>query len=427
MSEHHSFFFNEKIQTSCYIFTFGSRDIETAHGSLTLELFTLRIEVILSHRVVQYLLYHFPICSSQKIMTMLYLRLVLIIFFSSWQRLLFLLLEENHGAADAFHSVAVVSRHDSRRKRIYKSTTSSTGTTLATATTLASSTSNDKHSSSNNNNNKAADDADDDDDNDSTSFSFRFLGRGRNAIVRPGCVLVAPSNEYHHFYRRAAIFIYGMGVDAAAASANTTPNSKDDREDETVDVDFLIRGLIIDFPTPFTLAEMMNHNARMVSNPLGNNFLFRGGDKGGDGVILLHNNPPPHLPPPYYQGDGITVYKITDNDSSDSSSSSISNNEIGTSGIYQGGWDAALGACQTAATDSRTSTNVVNNYKAFFNYCEFTEKELEDMLDSRGTDGNDDDVWMSVEVDADFILNQDWDRGDAWKRLRKVVRLQEEK
>jgi hypothetical protein len=306
---------------------------------------------------------------------------------------------------DAFQSVAVVvgpgqqRQKSSRRIRIFHTTPQ--------RTFLSSSTKDDD----------ANDDAD-------SSFSFRFLGRGRNAIVRPGCVLVAPSNEYHHFYRRAAIFIYGMGVDTERNSDAATTSDDDDADD-----DFLIRGLIIDFPTPFTLAEMMNHNARIVSNPLGNNFLFRGGDKGGDGVILLHNQKSPFKKrmEQALLEKGIYVY----NDGEKEQEKAENSNEIGTSGIYQGGWDAALEACLAVATADETSSSssVIDNYKAFFNYCEFTEKELEDMLDSRGSDPDNSnyDVWMSLEVEADFILNQTWDRGDAWKRLRKAVREQEEK
>ena len=61
----------------------------------------------------------------------------------------------------------------------------------------------------------------------------RFLGKGENAIVRTGVVLIAPLHEYHHFYRNSAIFIQGMGENEEGL--------------------YVIRGLIIDHPTPFTL------------------------------------------------------------------------------------------------------------------------------------------------------------------------------
>jgi Uncharacterized ACR, COG1678 len=189
--------------------------------------------------------------------------------------------------------------------------------------------------------------------------SVRFLGKGERAIVRPGAVLVAPTHEYHHFYRQAAIFIHAMGEDDYGV--------------------YVVRGVIIDHPTPFTLNEMMP-DGKITGNPLGDNLLFRGGDKGGDGVILMHNR------------------------------ESLGQSVIGTSGVYQGGWDAALEACANGEAD-------VGDFKVFFNYCEFTEHELEDLLKSN----EDGDCWASVEVESDFVLSEDWDRGDCWKRLRNAV------
>lgn len=196
--------------------------------------------------------------------------------------------------------------------------------------------------------------------------SIRFLGRGTNAVVRPGCVLIAPKHEFHTLYRRSAILIYGMG----------------DAEDGSGD--YLVRGVILDNPTPFTLREMMDHQPHVVSNPLGDNFLFRGGDKGGEGVMLLHARPDLERP------------------------------AIGMSGLYQGGWEQALEICQHDA-ESR------DHFKAFFNYCEFSEQELEDLLDSE----EEGDAWVSLEVQPEICLNPDFDRGDAWSLLRNAVRQME--
>jgi hypothetical protein len=193
-------------------------------------------------------------------------------------------------------------------------------------------------------------------------FSVRFLGQGEHAIVRPGVVLVAPAHEYHHFYRQSAIFIHAMGQDDSSG-------------------DYLIRGLILDHPTPFTLKEMIPQE-RIQGNPLGDNLLFRGGDKGGEGVILIHNHKEFGLP------------------------------EIGTSsGLYQGGWDAALAASANGEAD-------VNDFKVFFNYCEFTEQEIEDLFQSKEDDG---DCWASVEIDSDLVLSEEWDRGDCWKSIRNAI------
>lgn len=187
----------------------------------------------------------------------------------------------------------------------------------------------------------------------------RFLGQGPNAIVREGVVLIAPQHEYHHYYRRSSIFVYGIGDD-----------------DEGVCV---IRGVIVDHPTPFTLHEMIPTKFNN-DHPLGQSLLFRGGDKGGDGVVLLHNQAKFGTPP------------------------------IGTSGVYQGGWDMAMAAIEAKEAD-------VTDFKAFFNYCEFTEEELEELLESQ----EDGDGWASVEVGSDIILSDAWDRGDCWKRLRNAI------
>jgi hypothetical protein len=194
----------------------------------------------------------------------------------------------------------------------------------------------------------------------SPDSSVRFLGKGENAIVRPGVVLVAPAHEFHHYYRKAAIFIHAMGEDEHG--------------------EYVIRGVIIDHPTPFTLKEMTDANAAIEASPLGDNLLFRGGGQGGDGVILFHDQ------------------------------ESLGQSPIGFSGVYQGGWDAALEACAQGEAD-------VDDFKIFFNFCQFNEPEMEDLLKSN----EDGDCWASVEVDADMVLNPDWERGDAWQRLRNAV------
>ena len=212
-------------------------------------------------------------------------------------------------------------------------------------------------------------------------YKIRFLGKGPNAIIRPGTVLVAPKSEFHHFYRRAAIFIYAMGED-------------EDMEDGT----YVIRGAILDHPTPFTLGEMINDSALLSSqqelsntinsnnnnnknqpaNPIASNLIYRGGDKGGDSVFMLHNQ------------------------------ESIGNGEmIGTSGIFQGGLRQAVELCATGQAKAQ-------DFKFFFNFCQFTEAELESMLD--------DDPWVAVEVPSEMVLSAEWDRGDCWKQLRNLLR-----
>ena len=155
---------------------------------------------------------------------------------------------------------------------------------------------------------------------------IRFLGKGANAIVRPGVVLLAPAEEFHHYLREAAVFIYAMGTD--------------DNDD------YVIRGAILDNPTPFTIGEMMEKKS---SGGVYENLIFRGGESGGQEAFCLH------------------------------SVDSLGLEEIGTSRIYQGG-----------ELDKIEDPSKV---KFFFNYMEFLEQELEDMLEIIQEDG---DGWTSV-------------------------------
>ena len=203
----------------------------------------------------------------------------------------------------------------------------------------------------------------------STGTSVRFLGRGKNAIVRPGVVLVAPPDEFHHFLREAAVFIYAMGHD----------------EDD----EYVIRGAIIDHPTPFTIHEMLpaDSNAVDANNEATAEFLqnlmYRGGEL-GDAVFMLHSDP-----------------KLGDQ---------AKQEMIGGSGVFQGGMEYAVN--NEYAIDPQ-------KVKFFFQYMEFTEVELEEMLENREEEST---QWVSVEVPPDFVLSNEWDRGEAWARLRNAVR-----
>lgn len=193
---------------------------------------------------------------------------------------------------------------------------------------------------------------------DFSADDIRFLGKGPNAIVREGAVLIAPQEEFHTFLRQSAVFIYAIGTDEYG---------------ETV-----VRGVILDHPTPFTMAEM---SPGVVSGALSENFLWKGGMKGGDCAMMLHTD------------------------------SSMNLSEIGTSGIYEGGLQLAM-----ASVDNGDQAS--NQFKFFFNYCQFTPKELEDMLEGVDEDG---DAWMSVEVPPGVVF-ADWNRGDCWRYLRNLIR-----
>lgn len=195
-----------------------------------------------------------------------------------------------------------------------------------------------------------------------SNSAVRFLGRGKDAIVRPGVVLLAPPDEYHHFLRQAAVFLYAMGEDENNV--------------------FVIRGAIIDHPTPFTMGEMADRDGDAYE--VFQNLLYRGGEFGGESAFMFH---------------------------SDDKLGELTGSEmIGTSGIFQGGLEYAL--ANKKSVDPKKA-------KFFFNYMEFTEQELEQMLDI-GTDHS--DTWTAVEVPPEYVLDSDCDRGEVWAKLRNIVR-----
>ena len=211
---------------------------------------------------------------------------------------------------------------------------------------------------------EASSENDNDVDQERFRDTVRFLGRGKNAVVRPGVVLIAPPDEFHHYLRQAAVFVYAMGQD----------------EDDV----YVVRGVIIDHPTPFTIQEMMPSEAggRADASPYLQNLLYRGGEL-GDAAFMLHAD------------------KLLGDEAEQ--------NMIGTSGIYQGGLDYALQNGYAIDPDKA---------KFFFSYMEFTENELNEMLDNREEEST---QWVSVEVPSDFVLNSEWERGEAWSRLRNAI------
>jgi hypothetical protein len=255
--------------------------------------------------------------------------------------------------------------------------------------------------------------------NDATNINhkIKFLGKGKDAIVRLGCVLISPQNEFHHFYRQAAIFIYAMGYDSTMTSPTKPTTTNDNNTDDTNNETYYIRGVIIDHPTPFTVPEMIpilqqqqpseEGGEESSSSLFHNNLIFRGGDKGHENsVLMLHNQK--HLL-------GCSP-------------------EIGTSGLYHGGLESVIDASTSTSTSSFRQPNSIisstnrnssvvdydsNNFKFFFNYCEFTEDEIEELFLSN----EDNDSWCSVEVtDPYLLLNNDWDRGDCWRYIRNTIR-----
>jgi hypothetical protein len=222
-----------------------------------------------------------------------------------------------------------------------------------------------------------------------------YLGKGKDAIVRLGSVLLAPQEEFHHFLRQAAVFIYAMGYDEH-------------------DV-YVIRGVIIDHPTPFTMKESLPHELQSDSSSAVEALLqkpiFRGGDVGpAETAILFHSNR--------------------------ALARAAQNEMIGSSGIYQGGLEYTLAndgkiILPTDDDDVGSSSSQpqpqyvdAHQFKFFFNFMEFTEQELENMLEDPQDDG---DAWISLEIPPEIILNSQWSRGEAWAKLRNTVRSMAER
>lgn len=181
---------------------------------------------------------------------------------------------------------------------------------------------------------------------------YTFLGKGPDAIVRPGVVLVPPVHEYSHFLMKSAVYVFSMGYDSNGVG--------------------LIRGVCLDNPTAFTMKEMVG-----IEGELGDNILFRGGDFGNEAVMMLHSCG--------------QIY-----------GSEYCSDVIGNSGIYEGGMKAAIELVSEGQADPKW-------FKFFFNYIEFTEDELNKIL---GELDDSNDAWMSIQVPPSFIL-EDHDKNEV--------------
>jgi hypothetical protein len=225
-----------------------------------------------------------------------------------------------------------------------------------------------------------------------------YLGEGPDAVVRLGCVLVAPDHENSHFLRRAAVLVHAMGeIDPAAAASPSPFHSRNCGEGGGGSGEYMIRGLILDHPTAFTLADMMP-GVDPETNRMSHLPIFRGGDTGRDGLILLQ-----HIPGPRAAAAATSAIEISKN------------------GLYHGGWDEALRAASGSDRSSAAQVHA-GNFKVFFNYLEFTETQLEEMLAADpAAEGGDDCRWVSLEVPPSTVLNSDYSRGGAWSDLRNAV------
>lgn len=193
---------------------------------------------------------------------------------------------------------------------------------------------------------------------------IQFLGKGPDALVKEGVVLVAPLHEFNHHLRQSVVFIYDIGYE-----------NDDDAEELEEDNPVLIRGVVVDSPTPFTIHEMTDGSVE-VSPALRDNLVFRGGNVGDEGVVVLNGVGP----------------------------ATVNEEPIGSSGIYLGGGKSIHSKEEQDAS----------LYKFFFQHVEFRQEELEDLLE----DVEEGDGWISLQIPPAMVLNGDYDNGDCWKRLR---------
>lgn len=60
-----------------------------------------------------------------------------------------------------------------------------------------------------------------------------------------------------------------------------------------------------------------------------------------------------------------------------------------------------------------------SEFKFFFNFIEFTDVELKEMMSAMDSDG---DAWVSMEVPTGVVLNNDYGRGECWSYLRNQMK-----
>jgi hypothetical protein len=130
---------------------------------------------------------------------------------------------------------------------------------------------------------------------------------------------------------------------------------------------------------------MIGEMSPNVMGGLSENRLFRGGYDGSDTAMLLHSA----------GGDGPIK----------------SGSMIGSSGIFEGGLVSAMESADAGLIET-------NRCKFFFNYMQFTQKELDNMF----AGAEDGDTWVSVEIPPDYVLNSDYTRGQLWSKLRNSIR-----
>jgi len=169
-----------------------------------------------------------------------------------------------------------------------------------------------------------------------------------------GCILIAPPEEFNHFMRNAVVFIHEW--DSFAEGPD----------------EIMARGVIIDRVTAFEVGEMAPAFADTV---LGSNRLFTGGDGSFNSAIMLHAH------------EDIDGAKPVGN------------------GLFTGG---TLHAKQLV----ESGTLPALDFKFFFNQCEFSKRNIQEMIDGGG--------WSAAWASPEIILRQDLN-GRTWNVVRNSL------
>mmetsp|Transcript_17098 Transcript_17098/g.52508 ORF Transcript_17098/g.52508 Transcript_17098/m.52508 type:complete len:347 (-) Transcript_17098:153-1193(-) len=140
-----------------------------------------------------------------------------------------------------------------------------------------------------------------------------------------GCVLLAPKEEYNHFLREAAVFVYEWDSFAD-------------------DVEPMARGVIVDRATGFDIGEMA---PPLQGTPLGANRLYSGGEAGENAVIMLHQH-----------GEVVGSRPLGN-------------------GLFVGGVAHAQELVGSGAFSA-------SDFKFFFNHCSWTRRQVQEMIDGGG-------------------------------------------
>lgn len=169
-----------------------------------------------------------------------------------------------------------------------------------------------------------------------------------------GCVLVAPAEEYNHFMRNAVVFLHEWDPFAEGPD------------------ELMARGLIVDRVTAFEVGEMA---PAFANTALGANRLFTGGDGSFNSAVMIHKH------------EDIAGAKPVGN------------------GLFVGGTLSAKQLVESGALPA-------SDFKFFFNQCEFSRRNIQEMIDEGG--------WTVAWVSPELVMRQDLN-GRTWDFVRNAL------